>query len=1051
MITAESLLACTDTATLADLLQTIGYPASPVPILAEEWRRLGIEIGFSEGARFSHICRLPSVHLFALESLAVEREACLKFINSYDAINCIVKPIIFNIFDSGTSLVVFAAGKGRRLRAREVSLTTPKWHDADLFNVIELAGEEEVAEALFNRALDRTTLGREFFRRFRDAWLSIRRELAVQFPDEPDEEIAPQALLILSRILFLYFIQEKGWLDRNRRFLSNQFHDAVARGEEFFSSRLIPLFFGCLNRPVSQRDRSAAALGTIPYLNGGLFDRSPFERRKPETHLSNRVLETVIEELFEKFSFSTEEGEEEDAHIDPEMLGRVFESLMAGEERLASGSFYTPKEIVDRLTREALAAWLSNGGSEVPLEALESGELPADVTSEVAARLLDRLSTVTVIDPACGSGAFLLAAVRQIESLTRRLAARAGAEVGERLRQRIVERAIHGVDLKPEAVRLCELRLWLAIVSETDVSSDQVPPLPNLDRNILQGNTLLGALDFLGEGRGAIYRDWSYALRSRADVLEHYKSCSADAKPHLARALRESDISLAEALVQKAIDEDRRELECGDGQNVLPFASQGNRLTVRKRRAELLDRLSELERELRALQRGELGFFAFEVHYSQIMAEGGFDVVVGNPPWVRASRIPQTMRRMLTDRYEFFRSDRRGFSQPDLALAFFERSLAIAKSGGIVSLLLPGKIATAAYASRLRRTLVADTELLSIGDWSDRSRELFDADTFPMSVSLRKVKPRSGQVSVSSDGTAWKTPRISLPLNGEGSPWLLAPPAVREVIDRIRLRHAPLSEVLGRCPLMGVKTGDNRSFMFDELELTARGTLYSPSLDLEIPRTAVCRTVRGRDVRAWKATASTWMLWPPQAGWSAGLEWARKLAKALGVELDVLRLSWLRAEHLGMKVVWKDVSRLLQAAVLPQSVEIGGHEFPLIPNQTLYSIDACSLEEARTISALLNSTVARALALVTAERAKDNHFRFFGSLIAGLPFPSISQNGSDWRELVRLARQAEAGAEVSERLNLIVARVYGLDAGEMTILSGFLDRKTQPGTTETTR
>src|SRR6185503_16350922 len=176
----------------------------------------------------------------------------------------------------------------------------------------------------------------------------------------------------------------------------------------------------------------------------------------------NELMRRVLVDVFEKFDFRIDEHGTPGTHVDPEMLGKVFESLMAEDERAASGSFYTPKEIVDVLAERAIVEWL---GPEPTIE---------------------KLSRITVLDPACGSGAFLLSALGVIERLWHKLT----DDVPRDLRRRIVANSLYGVDLKPEAVRLCELRLWLAIVSASDATIDTVEPLPNLDRNILQGNAL---------------------------------------------------------------------------------------------------------------------------------------------------------------------------------------------------------------------------------------------------------------------------------------------------------------------------------------------------------------------------------------------------------------------------------------------------------------------------------------------------------------------------------------------------------------------------------
>ena len=150
------------------------------------------------------------------------------------------------------------------------------------------------------------------------------------------------------------------------------------------------------------------------------------------------------------------------------------------------------------------------------------------------------------------------------------------------------------------------------------------------------------------------------------------------------------------------------------------------------------------------------------------------------------------------------------------------------------------------------------------------------------------------------------------------------------------------------------------------------------------------------------------------------------------------RLSFVRPEHVGIKVAWKDLSRGLCAAVLPDVVHVCDQPVPLIPNQTLYAIDAVSLDEAYLMSAILNSTVAGALLVSVAERAKDAHFRYFGRTVAALPWPEVHDE-REW--LVRFARRAHRGQDVAKQLDAIVAHLYGVSQDELETLRAFLRRR----------
>jgi hypothetical protein len=174
--------------------------------------------------------------------------------------------------------------------------------------------------------------------------------------------------------------------------------------------------------------------------------------------------------------------------IDPEMLGRSFESLMASRERRVSGAFYTPQALVAHVADHALIVALE--GAPLTESVLRSALQGASLEGAASIALRDRLRELTVLDPACGSGAFLVYLLERITLLYRA----AGDERGTAaIRRDVLAHVLHGVDVNPTAVWLCELRLWLSVVIESEETRmSAVPPLPNLDCNVRVGDTLSG-------------------------------------------------------------------------------------------------------------------------------------------------------------------------------------------------------------------------------------------------------------------------------------------------------------------------------------------------------------------------------------------------------------------------------------------------------------------------------------------------------------------------------------------------------------------------------
>jgi len=992
VITRDDLRACSSRDAVLALLRELGYPVQPVAIAPAEWRRAGIDVAWNGSTELHLAARMPELDLYVVSGdEACDGAAAERFLRSLASYNAIVKPALVGVANGRLTLYDLSAR--RSLRRLDVDVAHPSTHAVDRVNLLAAGGDPA---RVFDRALDRESLSRQFFVQFRDAAAEITKAVGD----------AQQALLILSRLLFLYFIQQKGWLAGERRFVVDRLDAALRQRRDFYATVLEPLFFGCLNTGRAERTSTARKLGDIPYLNGGLFEPSAFEQRRAVA-LPNELMQRVIENVFERFDFSIDESDAAGTHVDPEMLGKVFESLMAEDERAASGSFYTPREIVDVLASRAIVEALAAGDADVreALHAIIRGDARRIPN---AAALRERIASITVLDPACGSGAFLLAALHVIEQIARAT----GAALS---RRDIVERALYGVDLKPEAVRLCELRLWLAIVSRSDEEVASIPPLPNLDRNILQGNSLLSPTDFLGDNRGDVYRDWRSAVRAQSDLIARYRGAPQKERPALSRMIRANDQRFASELLSKSIDLDDSELQ----RLAAPQRDLFGRLreTSLARCRELHARIAESRRVLERVEDGELGFFSFDVHFAQVMARGGFDVVIGNPPWVRNSRIEPAAKAMLADRYRLFRADgareAAAFHQPDLSIAFVERALALARPRGVVSLLLPAKVLNAAYAAPLRRHVESALTIVALDDWSADAQRYFDADTFPLGLTATKQRPD-------------ERPALTL----GGSEWVLLPPDVHTTMARIHVLFPPLAETLARMPLMGVKSGDNAAFFLDVKRV--RRNAIETADGLHIPLTAVCRCVRGRDVRRWKIGEPAWMLWPPARGWRRSLRWLEQFAAARGVEIDALRLSYVRPEHLGIKVVWKDLSRGICAAVLPEA----HHGVPLVPNQTLYALDAASLDEAHVLAAALNSTVVNALAVAVAERAKDCYFRYFGRTIARIPLPCIETGSAAWAALLRGAR----GEDLDE-IDRVMAELYAVTADEHARLAEYLRRR----------
>jgi hypothetical protein len=339
VITAARIQQCTSRDAVLALFRELGYEVAPVAIVLDEWRRAGIEIGWSDVITLDLAARTPELDLYIVSGDPLpEASAIGAFLRSLTSYNALVKPVVVAVGSVARRGPGVGAGSGccvvsgeedpsptpdsrpatsaparleihdlssrREHRRLDIDLTRPSAHALDRLNL--LASGREPAR-IFDRALDRESLTRQFFERFRRAVREVSQAIVAARPHEAKDAADGQALLLLSRLLFLYFIQQKGWLNGERRFLIDRIDAAIHNGRRVYETLFTPLFFGCLNTAVRERDNDARGLGRIPYLNGGLFEPSPFEERNPSLDLPDELLRRVIEEVFESFAFSIDE------------------------------------------------------------------------------------------------------------------------------------------------------------------------------------------------------------------------------------------------------------------------------------------------------------------------------------------------------------------------------------------------------------------------------------------------------------------------------------------------------------------------------------------------------------------------------------------------------------------------------------------------------------------------------------------------------------------------------------------------------------------------
>ena len=857
-----------------------------------------------------------------------------------------------------------------------------------------------VADALSNRRVDR-----EFFDAFRQGRDRLAEAIVGPGPAERDA----LALLQLTRILFLYFIQAKGWLDGREDFLARSFDDCLRCGRHPQRHLLHPLFFGTLNCPIGARSASTRRFGSIPFLNGGLFEPHPGERQW-RVSIPASAWQRVFDELFERFHFTVGEGDS--SGIAPDMLGRVFEGLMAPEARRTSGTYYTPPALVARMVDTGLAAVIH---SRLGVPSRRASELVAEPDG-AAGQLLRE---ITILDPAAGSGAFLLGALERL--CAARTHEHPGSQRGTaltRARREVLRQNLFGVDVSATAVRLAELRLWLAVVRDDPAGpGDAVEPLPNLDCTIRQGDSLRDPLP-----RASVPVVEAGSLR---DARARAMSAAGPEKKVATTQLRDAERRNAGAIIAMTrSDLDRRIEEClSDAHSPTLFdRRRGLDRELRVRLAALRGERAVTRDAARRLQRdGELPWFNYQAHFGEVFARGGFDLVVGNPPWVRAEVLPPRLRQELTRRYRWWGGNGgSGFShQADLAIAFLERSLELAAPGGTVGLLVPAKVATSAYAARARTALSTQFTVRVVADLGRDADAVFDASAYPLALIVTKARPSAtDQVQGSLTTTGPGVPVSSLAATG---PWVIAGAHVDQVLRAIRRRSGVLADHAP--PQLGVKTGDNRAF------------LDPPD---HLPAECVRVALRGREVGQFIIRPKHRLLWthgadgrplptlPPPveaylAPWRTRLE--QRADRRVGAWWQLFRV---RAAFARYRVVWPDLARRLTAAPLVDRPEV-------IPLNSCYVASVSSPARSLALTSWFNSELIRVVAALGADPAMNGFARFNARSVGQLPWPDAAHSD---RVLIRSAEQGSLGEDTTAALEARVSDLLGLDAHDRRALLG---------------
>ncbi|MBE3128761.1 MAG: Eco57I restriction-modification methylase domain-containing protein, partial [Actinobacteria bacterium] len=658
---------------------------------------------------------------------------------------------------------------------------------------------------------------------------------------------------LIGRLVFCWFLKkkcsDKGTSLLPEKLLSSK---AVIRKSEFYHNILEPLFFEILNTPIKERKKEyqLPPWAQIPFLNGGLFaneynDYYEIDQLGISKYINTlKVPDSWLKELFEIFeiyNFTIDENTSVDVElsIEPEMLGRIFENLLAeinpetgNTARKATGSYYTPRPIVEYMVDESLKQYLltkTNLDENKISSLLAYEEEETNLSESEKDAVIDALDVIKIIDPACGSGAFpmgilqkMLLILQKIDPeskkwLNKKISQIENIIVREEFQKKIeaenwnyvhklgiIQNSIYGVDIQPIAVDISKLRFFLSLIVDEKVDDSKenrgIDSLPNLEFKFVCANSLIGLPNTL-------VGSYKKELQPQPKLFEAIDNITELKK------LREEYLRCVgneKKLIEKKFQEIQSEmflnsLNWGGGDSQTVKLSQWN---------PFFDE--------------SCAWFDPEWMFG---VRDGFDIVIANPPYVRQEEIifkPELMKE-----YEIFNSI------SDLYTYFYERGFKLLKKFGVLTFITSNKFLRARYGNVLRKYLQMNTTIKSIINFGNR--HMFEATTNTLIFIATKEK-NDKNVLIYSDGIQVSDKNNFSQSALQDREWTIEKPEIIRLKSKVEEMGTLLKDwdiKMNR----GILTGYNEAFIIDEA--TKNELIKSEPKAKEIIRPII----RGRDIK----------------------------------------------------------------------------------------------------------------------------------------------------------------------------------------------------------
>ena len=922
--------------------------------------------------------------------------------------------------------------------------------------------------------------------------------------DDDRDDIETKIIRMITRIMFVWFIKQKNLVpDRifDINFLSTILKDfdpySTSIGN-YYNAILQNLFFGTLNRAIKDEDGNTRKFATsskrdiktlyryaemfaiseqeviemfaeIPFLNGGLFEcldktrdidgvkqcynfdgfsrnelRFADGRYKHRAVVPNNLFfepEKGLISILNRYNFTIEENspEEQQVALDPELLGKVFENLLGAYNpetketaRNQSGSFYTPREIVNYMVDESLIAYL--GDNDFTRSLFRNDFSFEKSKIEEYKKLAEKIKTVKILDPACGSGAFPMGLLNRMVEILERISP---DEDVYNLKLSVIENCLYGSDIQSIAAQITKLRFFISLICDCEKDASKpnfgIPTLPNLETKFVSANSLVAKKKKPAEGNLFENPEIEPTKNELAEIRhKHFSAKSASTKYRL----REKDQVLREKLAKLLSDDDN-------------FAPED---------AKQLAAWNPYD------QNAVSPFFDPEWMFG---VADGFDIVIGNPPYLRIQGIRNSNSDFADYLVANYNSATGSF---DLYVAFVERALQLISSNGIVNFIMPVKWTNAAFGKGLRDVVSKQKAAKKIINFSEY--QVFNASTY---TGLQWFKPNSdcleyyeldrnleSNIELKSylENLSKDTSSIVNTDKLNKDTWVLASSEVSKLLNKLNEQPLRLEDVFEKI-FQGIATSkDDVYFIYDctETQSTITGESKQLNKRVTIEKGLVKPLLKGEDVHRYDNLSSNrYVIFPYKLENGTANLYAEEELKLLfpnGYAYLKECETLLRGREKGRFDIdgqWFQFGRRqglsygnIPKIVAPEISFGGNYAFDVsgqfYSTTTIYGYimkESCNVSY-ETLMAILNSKLCWWFMSNTGTVLAQGYYRYKPAYLKPLPIPQISkETDSEIKSLVAgLAKQDASNRRFLERkIDIAIYNLYSINDDDIELIN----------------